>query len=225
MTDLGDHLRRTIAERGVSLRATARRAGCSPGYLSNVIHGRKPLTPRVAAGLDQALGTGNAFTGYTLNPVPGLSRLPPESTSGLDHAAGTASRSDDRRTAEALRALTADDLTSPGECHLPVERAAIRSEPLLYAAERTAFGVPASLPGIAAGAGAVTEDHVIQVEIAAAVFRSWDNAHGGGLRRKAVIGQLAEVTALLGGPFTSGQVARRLYAATADLAQLAGWMS
>src|ERR1039458_6293454 len=115
MTDLGDHLRRTIAERGVSLRATARRAGCSPGYLSNVIHGRKPLTPRVAAGLDQALGTGNAFTGYTLNPVPGLSRLPPESTSGLDHAAGTASRPDDRRTAEALRALTADDLTSPGE--------------------------------------------------------------------------------------------------------------
>src|ERR1039457_5825014 len=105
MTDLGDHLRRTIAERGVSLRATARRAGCSPGYLSNVIHGRKPLTPRVAAGLDQAPGPGTPSTGSPRMPVPGLSSLPPESPSGLDHAAGTASRSDDRRTAEALRAL------------------------------------------------------------------------------------------------------------------------
>ena len=55
MTDLGDQLRQIIAQRGLSQRATARRAGCSPGYLSNVIHGRKPLTPRVAAGLDRVL--------------------------------------------------------------------------------------------------------------------------------------------------------------------------
>jgi transcriptional regulator with XRE-family HTH domain len=40
MTDLGDQLRHTIAGHGLSLRATARRAGCSVGYLSNVIHCR-----------------------------------------------------------------------------------------------------------------------------------------------------------------------------------------
>lgn len=67
MTDPGGQLRSTIAERGLSLRATARRAGCSPGYLSNVIHGRKPLTPSVAARLDKALGTGDTFTRYTLD--------------------------------------------------------------------------------------------------------------------------------------------------------------
>ena len=68
MADLGDQLRRSIAKRGLSMRATARRAGCSPGYLSNVIHGRKPLTPSVAARLDQALGTGGTLVAYALNP-------------------------------------------------------------------------------------------------------------------------------------------------------------
>ena len=92
-------------------------------------------------------------------------------------------------------------------------------------AELAAFGVPAFPPDTAAAAGKVTENHTFQVEVATAVFRSWDNAYGGGLRRKAVIGQLAEVTSLLGGPFTSEQAARRLYSAAADLAQLAGWMS
>jgi hypothetical protein len=66
---------------------------------------------------------------------------------------------------------------------------------------------------------------VAQLETATAVFRQWDNSFGGGLRRKAVVGQLNEVSGLLAGPFRSDEVARRLFAAVADLAQLAGWMS
>jgi transcriptional regulator with XRE-family HTH domain len=66
VTDLGDQLRRAIAGRGLSLRATARQTGCSPGYLSNVIHGRKPLTPSVAARLDKTLGTEDTFARYAL---------------------------------------------------------------------------------------------------------------------------------------------------------------
>lgn len=69
MTEFGDELRRTIADRGLSLRATARLAGCSAGYLSNVIHGRKRLTPSVAARLDKALGTGDTFSSRALSPL------------------------------------------------------------------------------------------------------------------------------------------------------------
>jgi hypothetical protein len=78
---------------------------------------------------------------------------------------------------------------------------------------------------VAAGGCRVDHWHVSQVETATAVFRQWDNEFGGGLRRKAVVGQLSEVTGLLAGPFTSEQAGRRLFAAVADLAQLAGWMS
>ena len=127
--------------------------------------------------------------------------------------------------AESLSVFTAADLASP-RLSLRDRRAAVRDgELLLRAAELAGFGVPASWPQAAAAAGKVTEDHVLQVETATAIFRSWDNAYGGGLRRKAVIGQLAEVTSLLAGTFASEQTARRLYSAIADLAQLAGWMS
>jgi transcriptional regulator with XRE-family HTH domain len=88
VTDLGDQLRRAIAGRGLSLRATARRAGCSPGYLSNVIHGRKALTPSVAARLDQALGTAGTFTRYTVHTASDVGSRPdhagPQCADGLD---------------------------------------------------------------------------------------------------------------------------------------------
>ena len=56
------------------------------------------------------------------------------------------------------------------------------------------------------------------------MFRQWDAQCGGGLRRKAVVGQLHEVTDLLQEPHP-GAVARRLFRITAELAELAGWMS
>ncbi|HLJ99524.1 MAG TPA: helix-turn-helix transcriptional regulator, partial [Streptosporangiaceae bacterium] len=71
MTDFGGELHRLLAERGISLTAAAREAGCSKGYLSNAANGRKPLTPRVAAGLDRLFGTGGIFAAYALVPPPG----------------------------------------------------------------------------------------------------------------------------------------------------------
>ncbi|MCE7079940.1 hypothetical protein LZF96_07090 [Streptomyces sp. ST2-7A] len=57
-----------------------------------------------------------------------------------------------------------------------------------------------------------------------AMFRDWDAQSGGGLRRKAVVGQLHEVTDLLREP-RPGRVRRRLFRVTAELSSLAGWMS
>jgi len=70
MTDFGGELRRILAERGISLSAAAREAECSKGYLSNAANGRKPLTPRVAAGLDRLFGTDGTFAAYALLPPP-----------------------------------------------------------------------------------------------------------------------------------------------------------
>jgi transcriptional regulator with XRE-family HTH domain len=71
MTDFGDELHRLLAERGISLSAAARQAGCSKGYLSNAANGRKSLTPRVAAGLDRLFGTRGTFAAYALLPPTG----------------------------------------------------------------------------------------------------------------------------------------------------------
>lgn len=56
------------------------------------------------------------------------------------------------------------------------------------------------------------------------VFRAWDAARGGGLQRKAVVGQLNEV----GGMLTHRHpdpLQQRLWGVAANLAVLAGWMS
>ncbi|WP_431782965.1 transcriptional repressor NsdA [Streptomyces chumphonensis] len=56
------------------------------------------------------------------------------------------------------------------------------------------------------------------------MFRGWDAQCGGGLRRKAVVGQLHEVTDLLQDSRPE-PVRARLFSVTAQLAELAGWMS
>jgi hypothetical protein len=122
------------------LARNARRANCSPGYPSNVIHGRKPLTPRVAAGLDQALGTGDTFTAHALNPPPGGNGGPPGNTSPRhadgalgdldghqagDDTAGTLTELAARSTAaEALKAGIRTGYLERGGA-VPVPRAAL----------------------------------------------------------------------------------------------------
>ncbi len=62
------------------------------------------------------------------------------------------------------------------------------------------------------------------LDVTTVMFRRWDAQCGGGLRRKAVVGQLHEVTDLLQEPHPEA-VTRRLFRIAAELAQLAGWMS
>jgi transcriptional regulator with XRE-family HTH domain len=55
MTDFGGELRRLMADRGLSLRETARRVPCDSGYLSKVAAGRKRPSPELGARLDAIL--------------------------------------------------------------------------------------------------------------------------------------------------------------------------
>lgn len=67
-------------------------------------------------------------------------------------------------------------------------------------------------------------EEVGQIEQTAQILRTWDDQFGGGLQRKAVVGQLNEVSELLSEP-QPPEIARRLHSAMAELAETAATMS
>jgi DNA-binding XRE family transcriptional regulator len=70
----------------------------------------------------------------------------------------------------------------------------------------------------------VGTDEVAELEQAVTLFRRWDASGAGGLRRKAVVGQLNAVAETLG-EHNPPAITRRLFQVTAELAQLSGWMA
>lgn len=104
------------------------------------------------------------------------------------------------------------------------EAGIVSGDALLDAAEHIALGLPGHVPD-PRSAIRIGSQHAAVIEHSANVFRRWDNEFGSGMRRKAVVGQLSEAAGLLNGPFQNEQAARQMFAAVADLAQLAGWMS
>jgi hypothetical protein len=72
--------------------------------------------------------------------------------------------------------------------------------------------------------GSVGYQEIEQIENAARIFRDWDDQFGGGLRRKAVVGQLNEVADLLRDSHPV-KIKRRLFGAMAQLSETAAIMS
>jgi hypothetical protein len=70
----------------------------------------------------------------------------------------------------------------------------------------------------------IGSDEIDALEHSVEVFRAWDAARGGGLQRKAVVGQLNEVGGMLAYRHPP-HLRRRLWGVAANLAVLAGWMS
>ncbi|NBM17443.1 hypothetical protein [Streptomyces sp. GC420] len=73
-------------------------------------------------------------------------------------------------------------------------------------------------------AAPVGSQEIEELERSVEVFRAWDAARGGGLQRKAVVGQLNEVGGMLSYRHPE-HLQRRLWGVAANLAVLAGWMS
>jgi transcriptional regulator with XRE-family HTH domain len=67
-------------------------------------------------------------------------------------------------------------------------------------------------------------EEVAELEQAVTLFRRWDASGAGGLRRKAVVGQLNAVAESLSDHHPPA-ISARLFQVTAELAQLAGWMA
>ncbi|MFG2502662.1 hypothetical protein ACGFSB_31170 [Streptomyces sp. NPDC048441] len=72
--------------------------------------------------------------------------------------------------------------------------------------------------------GRLSKPELDLLESTTMMFRQWDAQCGGGLRRKAVVGQLHEVTDLLQEPQPEA-TSKRLFKVAGELAELAGWMS
>jgi hypothetical protein len=66
---------------------------------------------------------------------------------------------------------------------------------------------------------------VERIQATTSAFRRLDNEHGGALSRLAVVGQLQEVTHLARTCTFTEDTGRALFAAIAELASVAGWMS
>ncbi|RFU82249.1 hypothetical protein DY218_33775 [Streptomyces triticagri] len=73
-------------------------------------------------------------------------------------------------------------------------------------------------------AAPIGSQEIEELERSVEVFRAWDAARGGGLQRKAVVGQLNEVGGMLAYHHPE-HLQRRLWGVAANLAVLAGWMS
>jgi hypothetical protein len=73
-------------------------------------------------------------------------------------------------------------------------------------------------------AAPVGSQEIESLERSVEVFRAWDASRGGGLQRKAVVGQLNEVGGMLSYR-NPPHLQRRLWGVAANLAVLAGWMS
>ncbi|MEE1927285.1 hypothetical protein V1J52_03660 [Streptomyces sp. TRM 70351] len=70
----------------------------------------------------------------------------------------------------------------------------------------------------------VGSEEIEALEHSVEIFRAWDARRGGGLQRKAVVGQLNEVGGMLA-VHHPPHLERRLWSVAANLAVLAGWMS
>ena len=206
---------------GISQTAIGSACGLSQGKVSTIISGRVQITSyevlcRVADGLripGDLLGLAprpweEATTTSAATPeVPLRMDTPWQTTATVDLAARL-TRADltmDRRGL--ARALAAAAMTGPvlldsleGWMH-PGETGARRARP-----------------------GRLGLRDVEQLEETARAFRSWNHAYGGGLRYRAVLGQLSEVAALLS-EHQAPAVEERLYRVLALLAGTAAGMA
>ncbi|MCK8676160.1 transcriptional regulator [Streptomyces lichenis] len=71
----------------------------------------------------------------------------------------------------------------------------------------------------------VGRSDVSRIQATTAAFRLLDNEHGGALSRLAVVGQLQHVTHLAATATYTEETGRALFAAIAELASVAGWMT
>jgi hypothetical protein len=125
-------------------------------------------------------------------------------------------------TTEIVSHLTRKDLTVDRREAVRATAGVVFGSALLEPLERWLSG-PTEQPR-RARPGAIGYQEVAQIEHAARLFRDWDDQFGGGLRRKAVVGQLNEVADSLRDSYPK-EIRRRLFGAMAQLAETAAIMS
>ncbi|MFM9366524.1 hypothetical protein [Streptomyces sp. Da 82-17] len=134
------------------------------------------------------------------------------------------------QTVEMISEFSRSDLMLARRGFLGTSLALAAGPSLIEPMQRWLVPSPGAAPGAAEPAvpirrgSRLSKPELDLLESTTAMFRQWDAQCGGGLRRKAVVGQLHEVTDLLQEPQPPA-TERRLFKIAAELAELAGWMS
>jgi transcriptional regulator with XRE-family HTH domain len=227
----GNDLRTARVSRGVSLGQLARLIGRDKGHLSRVETGAgRQVTPALvrdyeralgiavsAGGGDLAIDTSDAISAY---PLQELSRPSPRGTTNDEDDAAT---QDASSVAELVSALAREDLGLDRREATRTLAGMLVGAALLERVERwLGASEPPTASRRTAGVG---YQEIEQIEHAAQIFRKWDHQFGGGLRRKAVVGQLTEVADELRDFSHPADLTRRLHGSMAQLAQTAATMS
>lgn len=209
MEDFAGTLRELMAERGAGVRALARQVPCDHALVSRLLSGQQPPSASTAHRLDQILAAGGRLAAAADRcPWGGSGELPVLSAPVLVRAISRVTLEDIGKTGR------------PGWARLP-DPAARGSAALTHwrahaAPDRKFAGVQeVKRAGL---------DELTELERTADAFRQWGHQYGGGVRRKAVVGQLNEMADLLREQHPR-PLHRRLFSVAASLALVAGHMS
>lgn len=216
---------------GVSLRALGAAVGMTGSRVLEIIKGERRVEKldvfeRIADGLRIP----GAQLGLATRPwevheaVPATGTSQPNATTTFSIGdPGLPWIWDATPTVEAMYGITRSDLMLD-------RRSAVRTMavtagmPLIDPIQRWLTGRESSTTTLARRPGRIGEDDVTRLETAAKVFRSWDDSYGGGLARKAVVGQLNEVAEMLRESHPE-PITKRLFHVMAELAKIAATMS
>jgi transcriptional regulator with XRE-family HTH domain len=199
---------------GAEVRAARLRLGMSQAALADVIHVHRDLVAKVeravrrpsepfAVSCDSALGTSGALAALWQQVAEERSQRVPLSDLGLEMDPARKSRSQSLEivwaadsTVQAVSAFTRRDLALAGreteDASAVISVGQTFMDPLRAWVEN---GRASVTPAVRSGR--IGTDGMCEIEEVARVFRGWSDTLGGGLRKKAVIGQLSEVSDLL----------------------------
>jgi transcriptional regulator with XRE-family HTH domain len=216
----GQALRRLRGD--LSIRELARRANCGKSHVCDLEQDRRKPSGQVAAALDKALGAGGLLVTLAALANGDAGTFPKaEAAFASISAPGLPWVWEPKLTVDAAYAVSRDDLML--ERRQAVQMLTVTAGiPLIEPAQRW-LGTICDVP-VSAREGRIGADEVERLEQAVRVFRSWDDSHGGGLARKAVIGQLNEVADLLRESHPR-HITLRLFDVLAQLAKIAATMS
>jgi len=204
MDDFADTLQALMAERGVGVRALARQVPCDHALVSRLSSGRQPPSASMARRLDEVLAAGGRLAACADHGpwTGGRTGLPPLPAPVLVRAISRVTLGDLGRPGIPGRAQLPDP-AARGSAALARWAAGAADRPTLNRADLDELG---------------------ELEKTADAFRKWGHQYGGGMRRKAVVGQLNEMADLLAEHHPRA-VYRRLFGVAASLALVAGHMS
>ena len=208
---------RLMRGRGASLRGLASVTGMSPGRIYEYEVGdRQPLGFEVFERISDGFRIPGRYLRLAERPWEKADTTSASPTGDdLDHWVPS-------HTVEAVSLFTRRDLMlNRREATKAIATLAVGT-PLIECVERwlaPEHERPARNP-----LGNIGTEEIERIEQAAHLFREWDDHFGGGLRRKAVVGQLNEVADLLRDSHPS-DITRRLFRVMAHLAETAAMMS